>query len=179
MKLLFTLLLSLILLTVRAQGLPNGYAGLPKDSATQKVAYSGVVQVAASKAELFSRAQEWAARSFLDSKNASRIADKDAGTVLYRGSISTTKPGAIIDNGTTLGFTLAIYVKDGRYKYLIDEFTDKPHLPENSLLTPVERWEKYAGRSWAINRANELNDKVKYMVESLREAMEKPAPKGW
>jgi hypothetical protein len=172
MKLLFTLLLAGASLTAAAQTQTTGYAALPKDSITHKVVYTGVVPVAgATKADLVSRAQEWGARAFVDSKAANQVIDKEAGTLLYHGKISSTKSGGFGDGGTTFGFTLAIYVKDGRYKYLVDEFTDSPHIPANSLTTPVERWEKFAGRGWAVSRSNELNTHITTLITNLRQAM--------
>lgn len=102
-------------------------APLPIDADTQLITYQGVVPVpGVSQADLYARAAAWAARTY----NASdRVTPQPtAGEIDVQGrrivQLRTTYGG--VPRGSYAGVihhTLAIYVKDGRYKYVLTNLT--------------------------------------------------------
>jgi len=172
MKLLFTLLFSLAFLVASAQKAERlTFAALPVDSATHLITYTAVMPIAdATKEQLYLRAKEWAARFFVDSKTAGRIDDKEAGTMVCRGLIR--RP----DNGSAYEFTVSIYTKDARYKYVIDQITYQAP-PVGMLLSPtfepVERWATYSKMNARIieNRSTSLDAYMKGIVSEITTAM--------
>ena len=171
MKLLFTLLFAGASLTASAQKAERlTFAALPVDSASHLVSYSAVVPaVGVTKEQLYLRAKEWAARSFVDSKSAARMDDKDAGTYITRGIIRNS-------SDTHYAMTLAIYTKDGRYKYVIDQisYTFAPSGSIGSITDePAEKLATYGkiNARYVDKRAREIQEIMPKLAAGLQDAM--------
>jgi hypothetical protein len=174
MKLLFTLLLAATSLSSSAQKAERlSFAALPIDSASHLVTYTAVVPVAgATKDQLFVRAKEWAARSFVDSKTAARMDDKEAGTYITRGTVKL--PG-----GAQYAMMLAIYTKDGRYKYVIDQlaYTYQVSLGSSGSIgstgEPAEKWANYgkANARYVDGRVRDVQGLVQKLAADIQVAM--------
>jgi hypothetical protein len=180
MKKLLLALLCLLAYSAQAQKAARlGYSRLPVDSVTHLVTYSAVVPVeGATKEELYLRAKEWLARSIVDSKAASRMDDKEAGTLVYYGTIKNASTSALSDNGGTYGLVFAVYTKDGRYKYVIDQFTYSYRVPAgaryiDSKAEAVEKWANYGKMNarYVDTRSIEMEGHVKALASSLAAAM--------
>lgn len=89
---------------------------MPIDSATGKVVYTEIVYVESkTKDELYLNGKEWLANTFKSSKEVIDMDDKEAGQIIGKGLFVVSLNG---DWGY-IHFTVALYFKDGRYKYEI------------------------------------------------------------
>jgi hypothetical protein len=94
---------------------------LPLDPKTGRITYEGVVLVdGVSKADLFTRANAWAARTYRSANNVIQLNDKEAGQLLLKGNTRVSSRG---NDFGVVRHTLTIYVKDGRYKYRLTDLT--------------------------------------------------------
>ena len=159
-----------------------GYDRLPKDSTTHKVVYTGVVQVpGVGKDELFVRAKEWSARNFGDNKSTERMNDQAAGTLVAKTEWKQP-PLSFTDTHSNLyKFTVAVYVKDGRYMYRIDDFTYQninPALVTKDALgrVGVEEYAKETASKKVDATLKDFDEKMKMIVGSLDKAMKQATP---
>jgi len=186
MKLLLTLLLSTASLLTYAQKAERlAFSLLPVDSTTHLVTYTAVVPVeGASQEALYLRARKWATRSFVESQKDILLEDKDAGTLMYHGTIK--KPIASIsgDNGGTYGFVIGMYAKEACYKYIIDQLTYSYRAPSatvrfttiyhDSPPEPVEKWGKSnrIATKYVTKHCSELEEHIQKLVADLGAAMQ-------
>ncbi|TGE22827.1 DUF4468 domain-containing protein [Hymenobacter metallicola] len=95
---------------------------IPTDSATHKVTYSEVIQVpGASKADLYSRAKLWAAKTFPSTDATVQLTDAEAGRIIARGWTRINIVTLGIANPMKLWFLVQIDVKDGRYRSIVTD----------------------------------------------------------
>jgi hypothetical protein len=96
---------------------------LPIDPDTHLVAYTGVVEVpGATQAQLYSRAYEWVAKNFNSAQNVIQMQDKESGKIIAKGVVKAFVKK--YDSGYN-SFTLSLYLKDGKYKYDITNFSNE------------------------------------------------------
>jgi hypothetical protein len=187
MKFVFTLLFAATALVSHAQTsestVLSSYTVLPKDSASQKVTYTAVVQVpGASQAELYGRVTEWLARQ-------NQIGDKsDAATGMHVAHLSFKQPPlSFTDTHSNLyNFALAVYTKDGKYMYRIDDITYQNINP--ALMTkdaehpvPMEYYATVKENKRVAATLTDFNKRIKSLLDGLNDAtvQKKTAPKGW
>lgn len=108
---------------------PEDVSPLPFDPQTQLITYQGVVQVpGASQADLYARAAAWAAKSYSTTPNAIQQQDPQTGQLVIKG-LRPAVTRAVYDGvlrssyAGVVSHTLTIYVKDGRYKYVLTGLT--------------------------------------------------------
>lgn len=129
----FLLLLALALPVVgsaqQAASAPKLLDGtlLPYDADTHLIAYQGVVEVPGlSKDQLYTRAYDWMLRTFRTSNNV--VQKKEVAQVVGSGAwpivLFHQESGYVIH-------TLTVYVKDGRYKYVLSNLS---HQSDNANL---------------------------------------------
>jgi hypothetical protein len=98
----------------------------PTPPPAEPLSFSEVVPVeGASAAELYNRGKVWFAKAFVSSNNVLQVQDKEAGTLVGKGSHSyepNTMMGSACSRGH-LGFTVTVQLKDGRYRYEVSDFT--------------------------------------------------------
>jgi hypothetical protein len=93
---------------------------LPFDATTHQIAYQGVVEVAgATKEQLYTRAYEWLAKAYRSANDVIQMQDKEAGRLVGKGTASVRARGL---SAGYVRHTLTIYLKDGRYKYVLTDF---------------------------------------------------------
>lgn len=151
---------------------------LPIDAENQQVTYQGVVEVpGASKDQLFDRALEWMAKTYQSANDVVQIKDKEQGKLLAKGGILF-----FTESKVPAGFvmhTQTIYVRDGRYKYVMTGFkhqnlTATPYGPRDSSMGPLEQGVPPTGfreKLW-YEMLQGTHDKVKAMVTALDKAMQ-------
>jgi len=86
--------------------------------------YEEVVEIPnVSKDDLYQRATSCMVSMFNDSKQVVKIQDKEAGKIVAKGFIDGTyrQLSTTIEHG--FEFELAIYVKEGRYKYIVSNIS--------------------------------------------------------
>ena len=99
----------------------NEIPDLPIDSTTHLITYEGVITVQGSKDQLYSKGREWFAKTYNSAQNVIQMDDKDeiVGKALmqvYYKRLGMQREGGYIN------YTISIYFKDGKYKYLITNF---------------------------------------------------------
>ncbi|GAB3727570.1 hypothetical protein GCM10027594_09580 [Hymenobacter agri] len=149
---------------------------LPLDPATKLVTYEAVVEVpGASKDQLYDRALEWMAKTYQSANDVVQIKDKEQGKLLAKGGI------LYVYNKQPAGYvihTQTIYVKDGRYKYVMTGFKHQyisVLLPggRDGSMGPLEQTEPPKGfkkKAWYDMLAG-TDAKVKAMIADLQQAM--------
>ncbi|WP_375418163.1 DUF4468 domain-containing protein [uncultured Hymenobacter sp.] len=111
---------------------------LPFDETTHQITYQGVVDVPGlTKDQLYVRAHEWLAKAYRSANDVIQMQDKEAGRLVGKG---TTR---VMVRGYDAGYvrhTLTIYLKDGRYKYVLTDLShDAPGLKNFVSGGPLER----------------------------------------
>ena len=151
---------------------------LPLDPETQQVTYQGVVEVpGVSKDALYDRALEWMAKTYQSANDVVQIKDKEQGKLLAKGGILFFN-----DNKAPVGFvvhTQTIYVKDGRYKYLMTGFKHQNTVatgygPRDGSMGPLEQATPPTGfrdKLW-YEMLQSTHDKVQAMIAGLEKAMQ-------
>jgi hypothetical protein len=87
--------------------------------------FQDVVQVeGVSAADLYSRAKFWAAKAFVSAKNVIQLDDPASGRLVLKGSLQESYGG--LAEGVWFHFTLTVEVKDGRYRWTLDQFEYSP-----------------------------------------------------
>ncbi|MDO7846481.1 hypothetical protein Q5H92_08940 [Hymenobacter sp. M29] len=154
----------------------KGYASLPKDSLTQKVSYSGVVSVpGATQTALFGRASEWIARQ-TDRAPGEPTADAGSGMQLVRLRYKQAPQGFTDTHANLYYFAVAIYTKEGRFRYQVDDVTyqnENPALTSEDVKNRVPL-EKYATAKPSKNTVAAMADLDKHLrevVASLTQSM--------
>jgi len=148
---------------------------LPLDPGTKLVTYEGVVEVpGASKDQLYDRALEWMAKTYQSANDVVQIKDKEQGKLLAKGGI------LLFNDKVPAGYvvhTQTIYVKDGRYKYLLTGFKHQylsNAVGRDASMGPLEQTEPPKGfrkKAWTDMLAS-TNEKVKVMIAELQQAMQ-------
>lgn len=167
---------------------------LPIDSRTQRITYEGVVQVpGVSQADLYARATAWVAQAYTSNNAVLEQQDPAAGQLVVQGEL----PAAVYNlyagvlrssYAGVVRHTLTIYVKEGRYKYVLSNLThDAKATPNMKSGGALEKDNAslfgYAGlgshKPWADLKVAATRD-VRHLLASLEAAMtlQKPqAPK--
>ncbi|OON68852.1 DUF4468 domain-containing protein [Hymenobacter sp. CRA2] len=100
----------------------------PIDANTQHYTYQGVVEVpGVNKDELYTRAYEWMAKTYRSANAVIQMHDKEAGRLVGKGAtiVPTERTLTMIAPGF-VRHTLTLYIKDGRYKYVLTDFEYVP-----------------------------------------------------
>ncbi len=96
---------------------------LPIDSISHKIDFTEVVKVdGASKDDLYIKAREWFAKTFVSAQKVIQMDDKDAGKIIGRGTARGVESSFLSPVSFTLYYTVSITMKDGRYRYEITDF---------------------------------------------------------
>lgn len=104
--------------------------------------YEGVVEVDGATADqLFDRARLWAFDAFTSFKDVNHTTDRESGTILIvgnTGNLPSRKFGFTGIGGGIVKFKMSIYVKDGRYKYVVTDLVHKGTHRNHSDLGALE-----------------------------------------
>lgn len=137
---------------------------LPIDKKTGKVIYSEVVKVDSTitKYQLYSKAREWIANVFISSKDVIQMDDREAGKIIVKGSFELTSKLDI----DLMKFTISIYLKDGKYKYVITDFIRRYYVDRRYYEEPIEV---------VINNSKNATTKIRrrFMKQKLDHTVEK------
>jgi hypothetical protein len=151
-------------------------AGLPIDPTTKLISYEGVVEVpGVSKTDLYRRAYEWVAKTYRSANDVIQMQDKEAGQLVAKGltRVYTKSIGMTVDAGV-VRHTLTVYVKDGRYKYVLTNLTHEAgSAPNIHSVGPLESQNLPFGASkkfWADVKQDANRDAYR-MVADLQSAM--------
>ena len=91
--------------------------------------YSEVIQLdSINKITFYQRARSWTNDAFKNIKNVIQIDDKETGEIAGKGTFDAIITWNALGKRTattTVNFKFQILVKDGRYKYIFTDFTEK------------------------------------------------------
>lgn len=157
---------------------------LPTNSETGLFSYSEVVEVpSVSKAELYKRALAWANTYFKNPTDVIREKNEETGEILckarFRIMNEAGKDGVATNAGDVM-YSLAISLKDGKYKYELTKFNW-----QQKSAFPIERWKDINSPSFIPAYAyylKQADDKAKEITSSLKKGMlatEKKANTDW
>ncbi|MBF9141932.1 DUF4468 domain-containing protein [Hymenobacter properus] len=146
---------------------------LPIDPNTHLMTYTAVVEVpGATKDELYARALEWMAKTYQSANDVVQLKDKAAGEIIAKGGIPfffKHQPCGYVVHTQTL------FVKDGRYKFVMTDFKHVNVLPVRDWsMGPLEQPTTPKGflkRAWAEVQST-TDEKAKAMIASLEQAMQ-------
>jgi hypothetical protein len=151
---------------------------LPFDETTHQISYQGVVEVSgATKEQLYTRAYEWMARTYRSANAVIQMQDKEAGRLMGKGNSRAVIKGYSVG---VVNHTLTIYLKDGRYKYVLTDLNhDASGAKDAYSGGPLERPEAqvvmFGGKKAWDGIRKEADSDAKLLIASLQSAM---SPKG-
>lgn len=146
---------------------------LPVDEKTQKITFSDVIEVDGLNAQaIFDKATIWGANSGFQLKA------KDAGVKLqWSGSLGVKYPSVQrggFENGT-VEFSVVVYCKDGRYKYVITDFKHTArHASCGNLESEKSECTKYqlVPSSWTKIKSD-TKEKVEEYLKDMKSVIKK------
>ena len=113
---------------------------LPINFETKKVEYTGIKDVDASKAELFTRAKDWASTTFNSSEDLIQTRDEDylaiQGLALIDYTILDQNASEAIE--VPMHFTLALDFADNKYRYTFTDIYFENSNDPSSTIIPIE-----------------------------------------
>lgn len=107
----------------------------PVDKNTGLVVFTRVVHIDStlSKAELYSRAREWFARTYTDADEVLSMDDRESGKLLGR----AYRDIRIYSSFKKMHYLIGVFVKDGRYRYEITNIRYQEY-GANASIVPAE-----------------------------------------
>jgi len=145
---------------------------LPIDSTTKQISYTKVIEVpGTTKIDLYSRANEWFAKTYNSSQNVLQAQDKEEGKLIGKALMKSTLKGF---NAGYVNYTISVFLKDNRYKY---EVTDLAHEKGTSTLGSGGALESnkaatmsIMGKQW-VSIKIQADNEIKSLLSSLELAM--------
>jgi hypothetical protein len=149
-----------------AQTMPK----MPYDSVTKKIDYTDVVKVnGADKNKLYDRAMAFLRSYWKDFDAKLTTNDKTGGTIVYNGYtriMLKDKKGNLIADPSLMKFKMAIYFKDGRYKYEVYDL----HIDKGGYKQTAEQ---LYTNDHTITAADRAEEKLTYVDQDIRAMLEK------
>lgn len=174
MKFMFTALVCSIGLMLQAQD-------LPKNEKTGKITYMGVKDAeGVSPADVLKEAKKWAT-----SNNGWTEKSATADEVMYDVSLPLFYPSPTggKEHEGVVKFTFSVFVKDGRYRYIVTDFVHKGKIKgydggRLEEVSPECGKSKLSGRGWVTIKNNtnkKVNDLVSELNRTIKEFKNDPA----
>lgn len=162
------------------------WTGIVQSQTDTAISYSGIITTDTSltSPQIYDLANSWFQKSFKSSKAVLNITDKEAGHLAGTGNFPFD---LIIPMGTpgtgVINFSVNIYCKQGRCKYVIDDFrhecfnTDYPSwdIITSAAESPKVDWGVGKGmknKQW-IAMQQAVNAMAKQLISSLQESLTK------
>lgn len=143
------------------------------------------------KDELFIQAKSWIFKTFNNSETVIQLEDKNAGQILGKGVFNYTAPkwwgGGTEGSSGYIRFSIQLYFKDGKYKYVFTDFTHKPSSDKsfgiitNSSIPPFKSLKGSKKRAELIwgDLQNKVDIEGMQLTKSLKESMETKINDNW
>lgn len=96
---------------------------IPPESPIEERSLQKVHEIKLSKNEIYDRALEWMAQTFVDSKAVIELKDKENGKIIGKGMSSFNVDSGLILVPIPCRFTLILEAKDNKYRTTYDNFT--------------------------------------------------------
>lgn len=149
--------------------LQNGVIKKPYEYTPKEYSEVVIVDSAITKNDLYSSFMDWIAKNYVSANNVIQYQDKEEGKIVIKGlfSVSVKQIGGY-DAGGNIYHTISIYVKNGKFKYTIDNiyFDGKSGRADiNTVKTPTGMMKK----DWA-NIQEQATKELDKTVLSLKAA---------
>jgi len=146
---------------------------LPVNPNTNKIEYTGVIQVEGTTAELYTRALAWINSYFKNASDVTRVRDSNNGIIegLHRMRIFNN-----LEDGTQLQAGLVQYefklqFRDNRFRYEIHSFVGR-----DISRAPIEKWLDTKDPSHSSKtpyHLEQIDKNIKEMIASMEKGMQK------
>jgi len=161
---------------------------LPVDSVTGEISFKDIIKVdSVSSSELYIRARQWVATTFVSAKDVIQMDDKQSGTIIVKAMTDVRTTFMVKSPCGVVTYTLTINVKDGKYKYLFSNLwhsTDYNVAPRSTIITPGDlKKEKPGGGMMSMGMKNwngikqQAKDSIELLIVSLKQSMNKQPTK--
>jgi hypothetical protein len=159
---------------------------IPFNPETGRVDFTGIVEIeGVPQNELHSRAKQWIATTFKSANAVIQMEDKEEGIIVGKGISKAGHRTTMVYYPFTFGYTIKIYVKDGKYKYSFSDidyqttttvsyaYASKSPMPIEKLLSEKHRQD---GSVKKMNQAgeDELKESIRSLIASLTQTMKRP-----
>lgn len=153
--------------------------------AQEPLTYTEVVTLdGTSKDNLFTRSENWFAKAFRSSKDVIQTKSKEDGKIIGK-ALFEYNQSFLSGSATTKGvvkFTVSVFVKEGRYKYIISDFIHESFGANSIGLITLDK--EYTGerkRGYTKNWYNkiwldikkQIDSEVMSLITSLKKTMQK------
>lgn len=144
---------------------------LPTDSTTGKITYTEIVPAdSLSKNELYSKINEWFAKSYNSATDVIQLNSKEDGKIIGKGIFILTVIHRYNNINTPvtikIPYILSIYIKDNKFKYELTSFnvaTEMGQFPLESYGTDKEKMKGELKKTF--KNENQLENKVQELIE--------------
>lgn len=152
------------------------------DPDTKLITYTEVIEVPGiSKDELYRRATVWFSKAFRSGKAVIDLQDKEAGKLIGKGYAGSTVKVPLIgkQDAGDIRMTIAIDVKDGKYRYIVDNFIHEAPMATGQgkwfSVGPLEQEKSKGGFGLRPSNSEwrELKENVFKTIEGLAEDLKK------
>jgi hypothetical protein len=135
------------------------------------VTYSEVVQVdSTTKSSLYKKAKRWFITTYKSAKDVVQLDDQESGEITGKGSFKIS----YYTREPNISHTISVYVKDGRYKYLITQLSYSDNQNEKFSIENFPN-------SWGGKKKLYLkvDEEIMSIISSLKKYMSAPDKDDW
>jgi len=139
--------------------------------------FTGVVNVDSTimKSELYSVLMEWVAKNYVSAQNVLQYQDKEDGKIVVKGIISIFYKDVL--NSSIEGrlyHTISFFVKNGKYKYIIDNIEFESTLKGSGRgdINSVKPVYGVTTKAWAEIQ-QKSNSEIETIIQSVNESVKK------
>jgi len=144
---------------------------IPVDDDTKLVTYTEVIDQTGTKDELYTRAIMWFNSYYKNPQGVTKVRDKDNGKIEGRANLKVynfDKDGNKSPAYMT-SYTIKMDFKDGKYKYVITDFSIKM-----TSRIPMEQWLDKTSPNYTPQCDNyliQIDDIIKDLIKKMKEGM--------
>jgi len=135
------------------------------------VTYSGVVQVdSADMNTLYLRAKKWFVMTYKSAKDVIQLDDKENGEITGKGDFKIE----YYNLAPNISHTISIFVKDGRYKYVITQFSYSDTLGNKFAIEDIPK--VWIGKKKLCAKVDE---EAQVIIMSIEKSMKMKTDDNW
>ena len=131
-----------------------------------------------SEKDLYSKSQDWVILNYNSDGNIMQLLDPVDFKIICTGSFYYSDPGSNSEAASgRIEYSLSLYFKDGRYKYVFSNFIHKGNVASNSfgLITNSDVFQgkiPLSGKKWRAKIWNDIKSKIRHRVSSQAKSLE-------
>ncbi|MFH1118713.1 MAG: DUF4468 domain-containing protein [Bacteroidota bacterium] len=170
-------LLFIIMILTYISSAQDDMRQLPRSQTTNKICYTDIITLDTTfkRNLLFSNASEWFAKTYKSSKDVIQLSDREGGKIVGKAAMKVYHKALGTDNFSGyVNYTISIYVKEGKFKYEITDFTHSG-APAGSYGN-AEGWYTRDGKMWRKYfdyYLQQIDQNTKSLIGELKQSMMK------